>query len=180
MFDVFSLSGRRILRVDLAKIISENLSKSIKLKQLDHVLIPVLKWTGRRSKLPRSFGMYQSQFDVVKVVLVGKVTVDEGELLNCLMIFNLESTEVEKLKILAFTEPHVQVNSITYGPFDSGHILLGMSDGWLLAYEYPSLERVDSKQIYFAEEERKEYSISAGDTSPKRFLTEAEEEDQAF
>ena len=27
--------------------------------------------------------------------------------------------------------------------------MLGLSDGWLLAYEYPSLERIESKQIFW-------------------------------
>ena len=40
------------------------------------------------------------------------------------------------------------MNCVAYGPFDNGHILLGLSDGWLLAYEFPSLERVDCKQVY--------------------------------
>ena len=30
--------------------------------------------------------------------------------------------------------------------------MLGLSDGWLLAYEYPSLERIESKQIFLNEE----------------------------
>ena len=30
--------------------------------------------------------------------------------------------------------------------------MLGLSDGWLLAYEYPSLERIESKQIFWADE----------------------------
>jgi len=46
----------------------------------------------------------------------------------------------------------VAINCLAYGPFDNGHILLGLSDGWLLAYEYPSLERVDSKQVYKTED----------------------------
>ena len=41
------------------------------------------------------------------------------------------------------------INCVAYGPFDNGHILLGLSDGWLLAYEYPSLERIESKQIFW-------------------------------
>jgi len=45
------------------------------------------------------------------------------------------------------------INCVSYGPFDNGHILLGLSDGWLLAYEYPSLERIESKQIFREKEE---------------------------
>ena len=68
------------------------------------------------------------------------------------MILNLASLEVEKLKVLSFIDSQ-DINCVSYGPFDNGHILLGLSDGWLLAYEYPSLERVESKQIFWDDEE---------------------------
>jgi len=56
IFDVFSLRGRNALRIDIAKQIKDRVSEKITLHQLDHILIPVLKWTGRRNKLPQSFG----------------------------------------------------------------------------------------------------------------------------
>ena len=31
--------------------------------------------------------------------------------------------------------------------------MLGLSDGWLLAYEFPGLERVESRQIYWEPDE---------------------------
>ena len=36
--------------------------------------------------------------------------------------------------------------------------MLGLSDGWLLAYEYPSLERIESKQIFWEKWEDDEQS----------------------
>ena len=86
---------------------------------------------------------------------MGKVTPaqsSEQQPLSCLMVFNLMTQEVEKLKVLAFMAADVAINCVEYGPFDNGHILLGLSDGWLLAYEYPSLERIDSKQVYKRED----------------------------
>ena len=93
-----------------------------------------------------------SRFDANRIVLVGKVKCnDDSELLSCVMVFNLTEQQVEKIKILSFMTPDVTINCVAYGPFDNGHILLGLSDGWLLAYEYPSLDRLDSKQIYQSE-----------------------------
>ena len=63
------------------------------------------------------------------------------------MVLNLINREIEKLKILALAQKQ-QINCIQYGPYDNGHILLGLSDGWLLGFEYPSLKRVESKQIF--------------------------------
>ena len=68
------------------------------------------------------------------------------------MILNLQSLEVEKLKVLSFIDSQ-DINCVSYGPFDNGHILLGLSDGWLLAYEYPSLEPVESKQIFWDDDD---------------------------
>ena len=60
--------------------------------------------------------------------------------------------DVEKLKILSFIDDQ-QINCVAYGPFDNGHILIGLSDGWVLAYEYPSLERVESQQVFMDNED---------------------------
>ena len=68
------------------------------------------------------------------------------------MVFNLVTQEIEKLKVLTFLTPDTAINCLEYGPFDNGHILLGLSNGWLLAYEFPSLERIDCKQVYKSEE----------------------------
>ena len=76
------------------------------------------------------------------------MTDEHSGLVKCMMIVDLKSGEVEKLKILTFMEADTTINCVAYGPFDNGHILLGLSNGWLLAYGYPSLERVDCKQVY--------------------------------
>ena len=148
--DVFSLEGRQVANFDIKAIIHAKLSANITLTRLDLVLIPVLKWTGRRNKLLKAFGQFKKVFDANKLVLFGQVKIEQT-LSNCIMVFNLETQEIEKLKILSFME-HQTINCVSYGPFDNGHILLGLSDGWLLAYEYPSLDRIESKQIFWEEE----------------------------
>ena len=116
----------------------------------------MLRWTGRRNKLPKQFGKSRTQYDATKVIFVGKITQESAGrgpmIYNCLMVFNLVKQEIEKLKVFAFMSPDLNINCIEYGPFDNGHILLGLSDGWLLAYEYPSLKRLDSKQVYKSDE----------------------------
>jgi len=56
VLEVFSLEGRLIASFDIKDIIYSKLSSSIKLTRLDFVLIPVLKWTGRRNNLLKAFG----------------------------------------------------------------------------------------------------------------------------
>lgn len=152
--DVFTVEGRHVAAFDLREIIHIKLSPSITLQSLDFVQVPVLKWTGRRNKLLKAFGQQTKVFEAPKVVLIGQVVVD-NETSKCLIIFNLKTQEVEKLKILSFLSQQT-INCVAYGPFDNGHILLGLSDGWLLAYEYPSLERIESKQIFLNEEQPEE------------------------
>ena len=54
--DVFTISGRCVASFEMSKLIKEKISEKIQLTKLDFVLVPILKWTGRRSKLPQSFG----------------------------------------------------------------------------------------------------------------------------
>ena len=42
-------------------------------------------------------------FESTKVILVGQVKVEDA-LARCIIVFNLETKEVEKLKILSFLE----------------------------------------------------------------------------
>ena len=115
--------------------------------ELLFVLIPVLKWTGRRNKILQSFGRAHNVFDSPKVILVGRVMIQRTPR-KCIMVVNLERLTIDKFKVLSFIDTQ-EINCVSYGPFDNGHILLGLSDGWLLAYEYPSLERIESKQIFW-------------------------------
>ena len=71
--DVFSLHGRYVASFDISKLIQDKISTDFKLTKLDYVLIPVLKWTGRRNKLPQQFGKAKQTFDAPKVVLFGQV-----------------------------------------------------------------------------------------------------------
>ena len=48
----------------------------------------------------RAFGKSKGIFDVPKLVLVGTLELD-GQIERCIMVFNLISREIEKLKILA-------------------------------------------------------------------------------
>ena len=85
-------------------------------------------------------------FDVPKLVLIGTLEHEEQNE-KCMMILNLNNHRIEKLKILELAQKQ-QINCIQYGPYDNGHIMLGLSDGWMLGFEYPSLKRVESKQVF--------------------------------
>ena len=101
--DVFSLNGRHVASFDIKKLIFEKVSPEISLTQLDYVLIPVLKWTGRRNKILQSFGRAHNVFDSPKVILVGRVMIQRTPR-KCIMVVNLERTTIEKFKLLSFID----------------------------------------------------------------------------
>lgn len=45
------------------------------------------------------------------------------------------------------------ISCINYGPYDNGHILIGLKNGILLVFEYPSLERIESVKLFQQDEE---------------------------
>mmetsp|Transcript_1569 Transcript_1569/g.1526 ORF Transcript_1569/g.1526 Transcript_1569/m.1526 type:complete len:138 (+) Transcript_1569:1233-1646(+) len=45
-----------------------------------------------------------------------------------------------------------EINCINYGPFDNGHILIGLKNGMLLVFEFPTLERVETVKLFDKQE----------------------------
>lgn len=41
-----------------------------------------------------------------------------------------------------------EITCINYGPYDNGHILVGFSDGKLIAFDYLSLKRLESVKVF--------------------------------
>jgi hypothetical protein len=62
-----------------------------------------------------------------------------------LMVFNIQRQAPDMIKIL---DTHTEATCLEYGPYDNGHILVGLEDGQLLAYEYPSLENLERTQVF--------------------------------
>ena len=84
-----------------------------------------------------------------KVVLIGEVTVGGRRRATCLVVVDIGKQPVciGEMKVLTLLNRQ-KVCSCNFGPFDNGHIWLGLSDGWLLAFDYPSLRRTESIQAF--------------------------------
>lgn len=61
------------------------------------------------------------------------------------MIYNLEESQAKVIKII---DVESEITCINYGPYDNGHILVGLSDGKLIAFDYLTLERLESVKIF--------------------------------
>lgn len=62
------------------------------------------------------------------------------------MVFNLELSEAEIIKVIDVE--NCEITCINYGPYDNGHILIGMSDGRLIAFDFSTLERLENVVIF--------------------------------
>jgi WD40 repeat protein len=79
-----------------------------------------------------------------KIVLTGEVLYKEMKR-NFIMIYSLESSQAEIIKII---DVEAEITCINYGPYDNGHILVGLSDGRLIAFDYLTLERLESVVVF--------------------------------
>ena len=49
--------------------------------------------------------------------------------------YKIQEARPDKMKLLSFVQDAQQITSINYGPYDNGHLLLGLETGFLLAYD---------------------------------------------
>jgi len=42
----------------------------------------------------------------------------------------------------------VQITSLAYGPFDNGHVLVGLDNGELLAFDFHTLDRLEKVLVF--------------------------------
>jgi hypothetical protein len=74
---------------------------------------------------------------VVKLLITGEIEMNidpyKGKKKNFLMVYNLEKCKIEKIKVLNM---EAKISCINYGPYDNGHIMLGMNEGTLLTFEF--------------------------------------------
>ena len=61
------------------------------------------------------------------------------------MKYNLESSQAEIIKIIDIDS---EITCINYGPYDNGHIMVGLQDGKLLAFDFLTLERLETVKIF--------------------------------
>lgn len=112
-------------------MVEEFKSHELKLIKFKHIKIPVLNWSNRLMNKP------DMSNKIVKILMTGVVEVSgkggknvKKEFIMCL---NLEKRKIEKIKIL---NNDVKITCINYGPYDNGHVMLGLSDGVLLTFEF--------------------------------------------
>lgn len=61
------------------------------------------------------------------------------------MVFNLQKNQAEMIKILDIDS---EISCVNYGPYDNGHILLGLTNGTLIAFDFVTLEKLESVNVF--------------------------------
>ena len=132
--DVLHVNGQLSRRYDLRDPFLAH--PSLQLLTLRFVQAPLLKWSNRQSPLRTALS---------KLILAGTVLFKK-EVRNFLMVFSLESGDADLIKVV--DDSGSQVTCLNYGPYDNGHILVGTSDGRLLAFDYLTLARLDTVEVF--------------------------------
>lgn len=55
-----------------------------------------------------------------------------------MMLFNIQKNQIENLKLFKIKD--AKVTAINFGPFDNGYIILGFSNGALLAVDLHNMQ----------------------------------------
>ncbi|CDW71649.1 UNKNOWN [Stylonychia lemnae] len=142
VLDVAQVNGILCNRYDIYDCFKDH---GLELVRLTFVQIPQLKWSTRQANL-QGFGnsSIAGGETLKKIVLTGEVLYLKQR--RCfIMIFNLEENQAETIKII---DTNAEISCINYGPYDNGHILVGLTDGKLIAFDYLTLERLESVKIF--------------------------------
>lgn len=76
--------------------------------------------------------------------MLGDNEIDTEE---CVFVYNTLKDTLENFKFVRLPFG-VTITSANFGPYDNGYLLLGLSNGVLLALEVPSLQLILQEQIF--------------------------------
>jgi len=112
--DAFHLNGLRVARHSLTTCFAQH---DLIFKRATFLCIPKLKWSNRDIA-----GFKEKQ---TKIIVTGELFF-KAKARNFIMVYNLERCEAEAIKILDIA---VDITALAYGPYDNGHVLVGLNDG---------------------------------------------------
>ena len=128
--------GARRKQIHVDRVVSETSDNELQLLCLDFILLPAMEFLSRRNKVLHKYRD--------KLVLIGQIVlVSQRKKAACLLVLDIFSEKITSMKVLTLPKKQ-SVSSCAYGPFDNGHIWLGLSDGALLAFDYPGLVRTET------------------------------------
>lgn len=62
------------------------------------------------------------------------------------MVFDYKKEDIEQIKVLEIEG--VSITALNFGPFDNGHIMIGLSNGEMMAFDLLTLERLENTLVF--------------------------------
>lgn len=137
--DVIEVNGIMNSRFNLEDCFDEH---GLQLMRITFIKVPALKWSTRVVNIN---GGSPLQSDAIKKLVVTGQVMYQLKARNFIMVYNLEKCQADIIKII---DSNKDITCLEYGPFDNGHVLVGLENGCILAFEYPSLERLETIKAF--------------------------------
>jgi len=137
--DVFKRDGLRLESYQIEEYFARN---ALRVRSLDHLKLPRLDWSDRYVDMVQQFKKVIPK----KFILSGSFSeIHKQEQSSFVMLFDRIHRGNSKVKVF---KPHHSIGCISYGPYDNGHILVGLAQGSIVAFDGVTMETVFSVQVF--------------------------------
>ena len=134
--DIFRKNGNLMEVV----LIESNFERAL-LNTLDMLRIPRLDWSDRYLDI-----IQQCQKNLPnKLIMTGRCLYSKKNL-PYIMLYSRSKKRVDCLKTIGM-EGH-EITTLTYGPYDNGHIILGLTNGMVQVFNASTLARMYALQLF--------------------------------
>jgi hypothetical protein len=138
-FDVFSKIGVLLRRVNIQRsFVAEN----VEISKVKFVKAPRLDWSDRMIDMVEQYNKKL----IKRVIAVGECTQNKTHKFF-LSICDIPSEKVVVTKLINHRGED-EIRCIAYGPYDNGHIIMGMATGFLIVYDAVSLCKIHSLALF--------------------------------
>eukprot|EP00347_Sterkiella_histriomuscorum_P022530 403338142 len=140
--DLFSKNGVCLERFDIQ---FQFMQSFLQLISIDQLIIQRLDWSDRY------FDFVQLNYKQIpnKLLLIGQYQLPDNltKMHNSSYVMQLNRSNIGQSIIKAFKTNYL-ITSLQYGPYDNGHILIGMQNGVLLAFDSINMQKLYQIQIF--------------------------------
>ena len=134
--------------VELKRLCRMKSMQQKEIRQLTRMLVPRLRWSDRLSErlesrrrlLSTDQEQSKTYLGLRKLLFIGNCSnpsigsQKKADTEVFFFLFNAQSKKPDKLKIVAQLKDANQISSISYGPYDNGHLIVGLQTGQLLGF----------------------------------------------
>ena len=132
-------NGNLVKTIDLAESAK---SLGITINSLYFIKVPRLEWSDRILDI-----IYQSNRALVsKLIFAGTCLKKNEDVKQYLLLYSTKDNKITNIKMLKTGSP--KITCLEYGPYDNGHILVGLSNGTIIVYNSFDLSRMHQFSLF--------------------------------